>query len=58
MLIFCCKTSVSMLFGKKVFTCKILGDLARTREALRTDGRTDGHTRSQDLYMSPAVGDI
>ena len=39
-------------------TCRIIGDMARTREALRTDGRTDvrtdGHTRSQDLYMSPA----
>ena len=21
-------------------------------------GRTDGHTRNQDLYMSPAGGDI
>ena len=32
--------------------------MARKREALRTDGRTDGHTRNQDLYMSPAGGDI
>ena len=38
--------------GKKFknSTFKILGDMARTREALRTDG----HTRNQDLYMSPA----
>ena len=49
-----------MVIVKKVShsTCKILGDMARTREALRTDGRTDGHTLSQDLYISPAGGDI
>ena len=27
----------------KISTCKILGDMAQTSEALRTDGRTDIH---------------
>ena len=34
-----------MLFGKKFenSTFKILGDMARTKEALRTDGQMDIH---------------
>ena len=42
----------------QIFTHKILGDMVRTREVLRTDRPTDGHTRSHDLYMSPAWGDV
>ena len=57
---FVAKLHLVCYFGKKFenSTFKIPGDMARTREALQTDGRTDGDTRNQDLYMSPAGGDI
>ena len=43
----------------KFFARKVLGDMARTRKRYRqTDGRTDGHTRREKQYMSPAGGDI
>ena len=51
----------------KLSTCKILGDMARTREALRLDGRTDIHEAKTYIclpqgetynYMSPPAGDI
>ena len=35
------------------FARKVLGDMARTRKALQTDG----HTRREKQYMSPAGGD-
>ena len=40
----------------KCFARKVLRDMARTRKALQTDGRTDGHTRREKQYMSPAGG--
>ena len=55
-LIFRSTTSVGVLFWD-FFARKVLGDMARTRKALQTNGRT-GHTRREKQYMSPAGGDI
>ena len=41
----------------KFFARKVLGDMARRRKALQTDGRTDIHGGKKQ-YMSPAGGDI
>ena len=45
-----------MLIVKKIqiSTCKILGDMARTKEALRTGGRTGGRTypKPRPIYVS------
>ena len=39
-------------FFGNFFARKVLGDMARTRKALQTDGRTDGHTRREKQYVS------
>ena len=41
-----------MDFFFKCFARKVLGDMARTREALHTERRTDGHIRREEQYVS------
>ena len=50
---FCCTTSVGMLFLDffcKFFARKVLGDMARTRKALQTNGRT--YTEGRTIFVS------
>ena len=62
-LIFCCTTSVCMLFLEffAIFLHERFLEIWLGQESVtdkRTDARTDGHTRREKQYMSPAGGDI